>query len=111
MLISTAMAATGAVAADAPSPWEAFALNMLLILVLVIMFYVLLIMPQQAFLGSLVIALLHKLSLEVIDELSARDPWAKRIQESFYAFLEKSAANQRISEQAYLDARNVAPAA
>ena len=53
-----------------------------------------------------VIALLHKLSLEVIDELSERDPWARRIQESFYAFLEKSAANQRISEQAYLNARN-----
>ena len=57
-----------------------------------------------------VIALLHELSLEVIDELSGRDPWAKRIQESFYAFLEKSAANQRISEQAYLNARNLKPA-
>jgi TRAP-type mannitol/chloroaromatic compound transport system substrate-binding protein len=56
-----------------------------------------------------VLALLHKLSLEVIKELSARDPWAKRVEESFYSFLEKSAANQRISEKAYLDARNVAP--
>ncbi len=56
-----------------------------------------------------VLALLHKLSLEVIDELSARDPAAKRIQESFYAFLKKSAANQRISEQAYLNARNLLP--
>jgi TRAP-type mannitol/chloroaromatic compound transport system substrate-binding protein len=57
-----------------------------------------------------VLALLHKLSLDVIKELSARDPWAKRVEESFYAFLEKSAANQRISEQAYLDSRNVPPA-
>ena len=47
MLISEAMAQTASVAAQAPNPWEAFALNMLLILILVIMFYVLLIMPQQ----------------------------------------------------------------
>lgn len=57
-----------------------------------------------------VIALLHKLSLEVVNELSARDPWAKRIQKSFYDFLEKSTPNQRISEQAYLNARDVKPA-
>ena len=54
-----------------------------------------------------VLALLKKLSLEIVDELSARDPWAKRIQESFYSFLEKSAENQRISEQAYLDTRDL----
>ncbi len=54
-----------------------------------------------------VLSLLHKLSLEIIDELSARDPWAKRLQESFYGFLEKSAANQRISEQAYLNTRDL----
>jgi len=42
-----AVGAVGAAAAAAPSPWEAFALNMLLILILVVMFYVLLIMPQQ----------------------------------------------------------------
>ncbi len=47
MLISTAYAAAGTAMADAPSPWEAFALNMMLILILVFMFYVLLIMPQQ----------------------------------------------------------------
>lgn len=49
MLISTAMAANEAAiaAAEAPSPWEAFALNMMLILILVMLFYVLLIMPQQ----------------------------------------------------------------
>lgn len=51
MLISQAMAQTADMAAkaagEAPSAWEAFALNMLLIVMLVIMFYVLLIMPQQ----------------------------------------------------------------
>ena len=47
MLISQALAAGTAAAAEAPNPWEAFALNMVLILILVVMFYVLLIMPQQ----------------------------------------------------------------
>ena len=47
MFISQAMAQTAAAAADAPSPWEAFALNMVLVLILVVLFYVLLIMPQQ----------------------------------------------------------------
>ena len=47
MLISTAYAATGTAAAQAPSQWEAFAINMLLIVILVALFYVLLIMPQQ----------------------------------------------------------------
>ena len=54
-----------------------------------------------------VLALLKKLSLDIVEELSARDPWAKRIQESFYGFLEKSAENQRISEQAYLNTRDL----
>lgn len=46
MFISTAYAAAGA-AAEAPSAGEAFMLNMVLILVLCVLFYVLLIMPQQ----------------------------------------------------------------
>jgi TRAP-type mannitol/chloroaromatic compound transport system substrate-binding protein len=54
-----------------------------------------------------VLALLKRLSLEIVNELSERDPWAKRIQESFYGFLEKSAENQRISEQAYLNTRDL----
>lgn len=54
-----------------------------------------------------VLSLLHRLSLEAINELSARDPAARRIQESFYGFLEISAANQRISEQAYLNTRDL----
>jgi preprotein translocase subunit YajC len=51
MLISKAYAAAestaAAVTAEAPNAMEAFGLNMLLIFVLVGMFYVLLIMPQQ----------------------------------------------------------------
>lgn len=41
----------------------------------------------------------------VLDELSARDPWAKRLQDSVTPFLEKSTANQRVSEFSYLKAR------
>lgn len=56
MLIAKAYAAGEAAApnglptdvmTEAPSAFEAFALNMLLIVILVVMFYVLLIMPQQ----------------------------------------------------------------
>lgn len=47
MFISEAMAAAGPAVADAPSAGEAFMLNMLFILILVVLFYVLLIMPQQ----------------------------------------------------------------
>lgn len=46
MLISVAHAA-GDVAAAAPSAGQAFMMNMGLILILVVLFYVLLIMPQQ----------------------------------------------------------------
>jgi TRAP-type mannitol/chloroaromatic compound transport system substrate-binding protein len=54
-----------------------------------------------------VLSLLHKLTLEIVGELSARDSWAKRIEESFYGFLKTSAENQRISEQAYLNTRTL----
>ena len=46
MLISTAYAA-GTAAADAPSAGEAFMLNMLLIGILIALFYVLMVLPQQ----------------------------------------------------------------
>ncbi len=46
MLISAAHAATSA-AAQVPSTGETLTLNLLMVLVLVVMFYVLLIMPQQ----------------------------------------------------------------
>ena len=42
---------------------------------------------------------------EVLTELSARDPWAKRLQASVLPFMEKSTANQRVSEFSYLKAR------
>jgi len=53
-----------------------------------------------------VLKLLHELSTEVIDELSARDEWSARIQKSYADFLDVSAQNQLISEQAYLNARS-----
>lgn len=56
-----------------------------------------------------VLELLHKLSNEVIDELSARDEWSARIQKSYSDFLAVSAQNQLISEQAYLNARSAFP--
>lgn len=46
MLMSAAYAATSA-AADVPSTGETLGLNLVMVLVLVVMFYVLLIMPQQ----------------------------------------------------------------
>ncbi len=52
-----------------------------------------------------VMALLKKLSTEAINDLSAEDEWSARIQKSFFEFLELSAKNQSISEQAYLNAR------
>ena len=50
---------------------------------------------------------LKTISQEVIDELSARDEWAARIQASFNAFQEMSIPNQRISEYAVLKAREL----
>lgn len=57
-----------------------------------------------------VLALLHRITLEVAEETSARSENARRIHRSFYDFLEKSAANQRISEQAFLNKRDIRPA-
>ena len=53
-----------------------------------------------------VLALLERLSREVMDELSANDERARRIRESCDAFLRQSAPNQAITEQAYLNARS-----
>jgi TRAP-type mannitol/chloroaromatic compound transport system substrate-binding protein len=57
-----------------------------------------------------VLALLHRITLEVADETSARNESTRRIHQSFYDFLKKSAANQRISEQAFLNKRSIEPA-
>jgi TRAP-type mannitol/chloroaromatic compound transport system substrate-binding protein len=52
-----------------------------------------------------VMALLQKISMEAVDELSAKDEWSARIQKSFFDFMELSVQNQLISEQAFLNAR------
>ena len=49
-----------------------------------------------------VIEALRSNSEEVVAELVAKDEWARRIHESFSDFLEKSSANQKISELSYL---------
>jgi TRAP-type mannitol/chloroaromatic compound transport system substrate-binding protein len=48
---------------------------------------------------------LKALTLEVIEELAARDPIVARVWTSYRAFLELSAPYQRISEHAFLDTR------
>ncbi len=52
-----------------------------------------------------VLDLLAKHSRDIVNELSARDPWAKRLQDSVMPFMKKSTANQKISEYSYLRAR------
>jgi TRAP-type mannitol/chloroaromatic compound transport system substrate-binding protein len=54
-----------------------------------------------------VLALFKSITKELVDEMSASDPMAAKIQKSYYDFLEKSAANQRVSEQAYLETRKL----
>jgi TRAP-type mannitol/chloroaromatic compound transport system substrate-binding protein len=43
---------------------------------------------------------------EIVEEWVAKDPAAKKIADSYYAFLEKSAYGQRVTEQAYLETRS-----
>ncbi|MGB5354615.1 MAG: TRAP transporter substrate-binding protein DctP, partial [Woeseia sp.] len=52
-----------------------------------------------------VLALLAQHSRDIVNELSARDPWAKRLQDSVMPFLAKSNENQRVSEYSFLKAR------
>lgn len=52
-----------------------------------------------------VLELLRRLSKEAIDELTAKDEWAARIEASYREFQELSEPNQRISEYAYMHAR------
>lgn len=54
-----------------------------------------------------VLALLKSITREIVDEMSANDPMAAKIQASYYDYLEKSARYQRISEQAYLETRKL----
>ncbi len=52
-----------------------------------------------------VLDLLEEITREVVAEMIARSELTKRIADSYYDFLEASRAAQRISEQAYLEAR------
>jgi TRAP-type mannitol/chloroaromatic compound transport system substrate-binding protein len=52
-----------------------------------------------------VLDLLQRLSREAMEELAAKDPWAQRILASYDAFQKISEPNQRISELAYMNAR------
>jgi len=52
-----------------------------------------------------VMVLLKEISAEVVAEMMANDPAAARIGEAYFAFLDKAAANSRISEYAYLKNR------
>ena len=54
-----------------------------------------------------VLSLLHTLSREAIEALSARDEWSARMQASFDEFQQLSKPNQKISEHAYLRARSL----
>ncbi len=54
-----------------------------------------------------VLVLLRRLSKEAIQELVARDKWAARIEASYREFQELSEPNQRISELAYMNAREI----
>jgi len=52
-----------------------------------------------------VLDLLEAITREVVAEISEGDELAKRIEDSYYAFLEVSREAQRVTEQAYLNAR------
>jgi TRAP-type mannitol/chloroaromatic compound transport system substrate-binding protein len=54
-----------------------------------------------------VLRLLKRHTRDIVDELSAIDPTWKKIADSYYAFLEVSIENQRVTEWAYLETRNL----
>ena len=54
-----------------------------------------------------VLAALHAASDEVLEDLAAKDPMARKVHDSFRAFLADVAAYHRISEQAYINARDL----
>ena len=53
-----------------------------------------------------VLALLKSITREVVAELMERDPASAKIGKAYFEFLEKAAANSRLSEMAYLAARD-----
>jgi len=53
-----------------------------------------------------VLALLKSITEEIVAEWVAKDPAAKKIADSYYAFLEISEYAQQVTEQAYLETRS-----
>jgi TRAP-type mannitol/chloroaromatic compound transport system substrate-binding protein len=53
-----------------------------------------------------VLDLLKSITEELVAEWVAKDPAAKKIADSYYAFLAKSAYGQKVTEQAYLETRS-----
>ncbi len=54
-----------------------------------------------------VLRLLKRLSAEVVEEMAARDEWSAKIKASFDAFQKIAIPNARITELAYLNARDL----
>ena len=54
-----------------------------------------------------VLSVLKRHTLDIVNELSASDPTWKKIADSYYAFLDISTENQRVTEWAYLETRNL----
>ena len=53
-----------------------------------------------------VLDLLKSITAELVAEWTAKDPAAKKIAASYYAFLDKSTYAQKVTEQAYLETRS-----
>ena len=52
-----------------------------------------------------VLDILKTITDEIVAEWVANDPAAKKIADSYYAFLEKAEFGQKVTEQAYLETR------
>ena len=53
-----------------------------------------------------VLDVLKNITNEIVAEWIAKDPAAKKIADSYYAFLEKAEFGQKVTEQAYLETRS-----
>jgi len=53
-----------------------------------------------------VLSLLKSIAKEVVEELMANDPASAKIGKAYFKFLERASANSRLSEKAYLIARD-----
>jgi TRAP-type mannitol/chloroaromatic compound transport system substrate-binding protein len=53
-----------------------------------------------------VLSLLKSIAKEVVEELMANDPPSAKIGKAYFEFLKKASANSRLSEKAYLAARD-----